>query len=128
MEAVPSIGELLAGLARDVQQLIRGEIALGRAELDEKLQRMMRSAVWLLGGALLGFSGLVVLLEGVAGILASTLVIPPWAAALIVGVVIMALGAAFAYSGLAAMSLKKLAPERTVTNLQKDVQVIKEHG
>jgi hypothetical protein len=28
------IGELLAGLASDVQQLIRGEIALGRAELD----------------------------------------------------------------------------------------------
>jgi hypothetical protein len=34
VDTPPSIGELLAGLASDVQQLIRGEIALGRAELD----------------------------------------------------------------------------------------------
>jgi hypothetical protein len=122
------IGDLLAGLANDVQQLIRGEIALGRAELDQKLQRMIRSAVWLVGGALLGFAGLVVLLEGGAGVLAPTIGIPLWAAALIVGVVIIALGVAFAWSGLAAMSLKQLAPERTVSNIQKDVQVMKEHG
>jgi hypothetical protein len=122
------IGDLLAGLANDVQQLIRGEIALGRAEVDQKLQRMIRSAVWLVGGALLGFAGLVVLLEGGAGVLAPTIGIPLWAAALIVGVVIIALGVAFAWSGLAAMSLKQLAPERTVSNIQKDVQVMKEHG
>ena len=127
IDAPPSIGELLAGVANDVQQLIRGEIALGRAELDEKLQRVLRSAIWLLGGALLGFAGLVLLLEGVAGLLAISIPIPAWAAALIVGAVIILIGVALAWSGVAAVSLKKLAPDRTVDNLQKDVGVIKEH-
>jgi len=127
LETPPSIGELLAGLANDVQQLIRGEIALGRAELDEKLQRVLRSAIWLLGGALLGFAGLVLLLEGVAAILAISIPIPAWAAALIVGAVIILIGVALAWSGMAAVSLKKLAPDRTVSNLQKDVDVMKEH-
>ena len=127
LETPPSIGELLAGLANDVQQLIRGEIALGRAELDEKLQRILRSATWLLGGALLGFAGLVMLLEGVAGILAISIPIPAWAAALIVGAVIILIGVALAWSGLAAMTLKSLAPDRTVINLQRDVEVMKEH-
>ena len=127
MDAPPSIGELLAGLANDVQQLIRGEIALGRAELDEKLHRVLRSAIWLLGGALLGFAGLVLLLEGVAGVLAISMPIPAWAAALIVGAVIIVIGVALAWSGMAAVSLKKLAPDRTVENLQKDVGVVKEH-
>jgi uncharacterized membrane protein YqjE len=127
LETPPSIGELLAGLANDVQQLIRGEIALGRAELDEKLHRTLRSAIWLLGGALLGFAGLVLLLEGVAAILTTSIPIPAWAAALIVGAVIILIGVALAWSGMAAVSLKKLAPERTVDNLQKDVEVMKEH-
>jgi uncharacterized membrane protein YqjE len=128
VEGPPSIGELLAGLANDVQQLIRGEIALGRAELDEKLHRVLRSAIWLLGGALLGFAGLVLLLEGVAGILAISIPIPAWAAALIVGAVIILIGVALAWSGMAAVSLKNLAPDRTVENLQKDVQIVKEHA
>ena len=127
IDAPPSIGELLAGVANDVQQLIRGEIALGRAELDEKLQRVLRSAIWLLGGALLGFAGLVLLLEGVAGLLAISIPIPAWAAALIVGAVIILIGVALAWSGVAAVSLKKLAPDRTVSNVQKDVEVMKEH-
>ena len=128
IDAPPSIGELLAGLANDVQQLIRGEIALGRAELDEKLQRVIRSAIWLLGGALLGFAGLVLLLEGVAAILAISIPIPAWAAALIVGAVIILIGVGLAWSGMAAMSLKTLTPDRTVSNLQQDVEVMKEHA
>jgi len=127
VDAPPSIGELLGGLANDVQQLIRGEIALGRAELDQKIQRLIRSAVWLLGGALLGFAGLVLLLEGGAALLAIVASIPAWAAALIVGAVIILIGVVLAWSGLAAMSLKQLEPERTVSNLQKDVQLMKEH-
>jgi len=127
LDAPPSIGELLAGLANDVQQLIRGEIALGRAELDEKLHSVLRSAIWLLSGALLGFAGLVLLLEGVAGLLAMSIPIPAWAAALIVGAVIILIGVALAWSGMAAVSLKKLTPDRTVDNLQKDVEVMKEH-
>ena len=119
------LGELIGTLATDVQDLVRGEIKLARAEMDEKLDRVIMAAIWLLGGALVGFAGLVVILQGAAAALA--LVLPVWAAFLIVGVVIVVVGAIFARSGLAMLSLKTLTPDRTAANLQKDARVVKEH-
>lgn len=120
-----SLGEILGGLATDVQDLVRGEIALARAELDQKLDRVLMSAIWLLGGALVAFAGLVVLLEGIAAAIA--LALPAWAALLITGVVIVIVGAIVARSGLAMLSLKALTPDRTAASLQKDARVVKEH-
>jgi uncharacterized membrane protein YqjE len=119
------LGEIVGGLASDVQDLVRGEIALARAELDEKLQRAMVAAIWLIGGAFVGFAGLVVVLQGVAALLA--LAIATWAALLIVGAVIVIVGAALSRSGLGMLSLKALTPERTAVNLQKDAHMVKEH-
>jgi drug/metabolite transporter (DMT)-like permease len=120
-----SLGALIGGLANDIQDLVRGEIALGRAEFEQKLDRVIMAAIWLLGGALLAFAGLVVLLQGVAAILA--LMMPAWLALLIVGVIVTGVGAAFAKSGMAMLSLKTLAPDRTTANLRKDAQLLKEH-
>jgi hypothetical protein len=120
-----SLGELVGGLATDVQDLVRGEIALARSELDQKLQRVIVAAIWLVGGALVGFAGLVVVLQGVAAALA--LAMPTWAASLIVGVLIIVVGALFAKSGLEMLSLTTLMPDRTAASLQKDARMVKEH-
>ncbi len=119
------LGELLGNVATDIQELVRGEVRLARAELDQKLDRVLMAAIWLIGGALVAFAGLVVILQGIAAALA--LVLPTWAASLIVGVLIVATGALFARSGLAMLSLKTLTPGRTASSLQKDVRVVKEH-
>lgn len=119
------LGELLGNVAVDIQDLVRGEVRLARAELDQKLDRVIMAAIWLLGGALVAFAGLVVILQGVAAALA--LVLPTWAASLIVGVLIVVVGALFARSGLAMLSLKNLTPDRMASSLQKDVNVVKEH-
>jgi hypothetical protein len=124
-ESPASLGELVGGLAGDIQDLVRGEIALARSELDQKLQRVILAAIWLVGGALVGFAGLVVVLQGVAAALA--LVIPTWAAALIVGAVIVVVGALFARSGLGMLSLRTLTPDRTAASLQKDARMVREH-
>jgi uncharacterized membrane protein YqjE len=121
----PSLAQLVGGLATDIQDLVRGEIALARSELDEKLHRVIMAAIWLIGGALVAFAGLVVVLQGVAAALA--LAIPTWAASLVVGVVIIIVGAVFARSGLGMLSLKALTPDRTAANLQKDARIVKEH-
>jgi uncharacterized membrane protein YqjE len=124
-EGIHSLGELLGSLATDIQDLVRGEVRLARAELDQKLDRIIMAAIWLIGGALLAFAGLVVVLQGVATVLA--LVLPIWAASLIVGVLIVIIGALFARSGLAMLSLKTLTPDRTMSSLEKDARVVKEH-
>ena len=124
-EASRGLADLVGTLATDLQDLVRGEVRLARAELDQKLDRLIVAAVWLIGGALVAFAGLVVVLEGGASALA--MILPQWAASLIVGVVIVIVGALFARSGLAMLSLKTLTPERTAASLQKDVRVVKEH-
>ena len=120
-----TLSELVVGLSSDVQDLVRGEIALARDEFGQKLQRVLMAETWLLGGALLGLAGLVVALIGVAGILA--LAIPMWAASLIVGAVVIVIGVSLAKSGLAMLSPEALSPARTTASLRKDAQLIKEH-
>jgi len=119
------LGEVIGSLFTDLQDLFQGEIRLARAEMDQKLDRVIMAAIWLIGGALVAFAGLVVILQGVAAALA--LILPTWAASLIVGVVIVVVGALFARSGLAMLSLKTLTPNRTTASLQKDARVVKEH-
>ena len=125
VHATPGIGTILGGLAADIQDLVRGEISLARFELNQKLERIILAAIWLVGGALVAFAGLVVILQGVAAALA--LVLPTWAASLIVGVGIVVIGAVLARSGLAMLSLKTLIPDRSTASLQKDLRVVKEH-
>lgn len=123
--ATPSLGEIAGGLAGDVQDLVKGELKLARAEFDEKLHGLIAGAISLVGGALVAFAGLVVLLEGGAAILARW--IPAWAALLIVGAVIVLVGGLIARGGLAKLSLKNITPDRTAANLSKDARLMKEH-
>lgn len=124
-ESPSSIGEIVGGLAGDIQDLVRGEIALARSELDQKLHRILLASIWLLGGALLGFAGLVIVLQGLADIFA--LFLPVWLSAFIVGVVVVGVGALFVNSGLGRLSLRELSPDRTVANLEKDANIVKGH-
>jgi Flp pilus assembly protein TadB len=124
-ETGPSLGTLLSGIFRDLKDLFQSEIKLARIEFDQKIRRFIAGAIFVVGGALLAFAGLIVLLLGVAAALA--LVLPVWAALLIVGAVIVISAALLARAGIGMLSLKRLAPERTWSNLQKDAQLIKEH-
>jgi uncharacterized membrane protein YqjE len=120
-----SVGELASGLAGDIQALIRGELTLARAELDQKIHRLILSLLFMLGGALVAFAGLVVLLEGLAAILAFRL--PAWASLVIVGALIIVTGGMIALATLKKLSLASLTPDRSIANLGQDGRVIKEH-
>ena len=120
-----SLGEIAGGLAGDVGDLVRGELALARAEFDGKLHSLIGGAVSMIGGALVAFAGLVVLLLGLAAVLARWL--PTWASLLVVGLVIVVVGGLIARGGLARLSLKNITPDRTASNLKQDGRTLKEH-
>lgn len=123
---VHSIGEIASGLAGDVQDLVRGELALARAEFDQKLHALVTIAISVVGGALVASAGLVVLLEGGAAALA--LWLPTWAALLIVGAVIVVVGGLIARGAIARLSLQSVKPERAISSVRKDAQLIKDHA
>ncbi len=120
-----SLGEIIGSLATDLQDLVRGEVRLARAEFDQKLDRVVLAALWLVGGALIAFAGLVVVLQAAAFALAQVLAV--WAAFLIVGAAIVIVGALLARSGLAMLSLKTLTPTRMADSLRKDANLVKDH-
>jgi uncharacterized membrane protein YqjE len=121
----PGIGEIASGLATDIQDLVRGELALARVELDHKLHGLVTAAVAVVGGALVAFAGLVVLLEGGAALLAKWM--PLWAALLIVGMVIVLVGGLITRAAIAKLSLRNLKPERTMASVRQDAHLVKEH-
>ena len=126
IESRMSLRQLVGGLADDADHLVRGEIALARAELDQKMNRLIAGLVSLLGAMLMAFAGLIiVLLAAVAGL---AHVVPVWAAHLIVGIVVLLIGVVMALSAKKALQPSGMLPDRTASNLQADAQVVKEHA
>jgi len=119
-----SIGELLRDLANDTTRLIRDEIALARTEMQDKVRQAGTGAAMIGAGGVLAIPALVLILAGIAILLANWM--PPWVAALVVGVVAAAVAGILAWMGLRSIKSTGLAPERTAANLKRDVHLVQE--
>jgi hypothetical protein len=124
VKAERSLTALLSDVAGETVELVRQELALFKAELQEKLGRAGVGAALVGAGALIAYSGLLFLL--LAAVFALALVLPAWAAALIVGVLVLGAGGALALVGKRRMRADAMAPERTMRSLREDGAWIKE--
>ncbi|WP_122816551.1 phage holin family protein [Nocardioides pantholopis] len=118
------LGAVVHRLTEQVPQLIRSEIRLAQAELTEKGKRAG------LGLGAFGAAGLVAL-YGIgalvtAAVLALDLVLPAWAAALIVaGVLLLIAGVAALVGKKEVQQATPAAPERAIAGVKEDVATIK---
>ena len=119
-----SIANLLSDLANETILLIRQEIALLKAELREKLGLVGQGAGLLGAGVFLALSGWLVLLA--CAVLALATVTPPWLAALIVALVVFAIGAVLLLLGKKRFDAQGLTPNRTLRSLREDEAWIRE--
>jgi uncharacterized membrane protein YqjE len=119
-----SIGELFSELANETGTLIRQEIALAKVELTQKASKMGRNAVYVVAGGVVAYAALLCLLATI--ILALANVMPGWAAALLVTVVVAIVAAMLISKGLAALRRTDLAPRQTVETLKEDVRWAKQ--
>jgi uncharacterized membrane protein YqjE len=118
-------GELVTRLSGQISELVRGELALAKAELTQKAKRAG------IGGGLLGAAG-VLALYGFGALVITViallaLVLPVWASALIVAVVI------FIVAGILGLLGKNQiqratppVPENTVESVKRDVATVQE--
>lgn len=95
-----------------------------KVELQEKLGRAGIGAALLGAGALVAYSGWMFLL--LAAVFALALIVPAWAAALIVGALVVGLGVVLALVGKSRMRADALTPERAMRSLREDQAWIKE--
>jgi fatty acid desaturase len=119
-----SIAALLSDLANETILLVRQEIALLKAELREKFGRMGQGATAVGVGAVLAFSGWLVLLA--CAVLGLATVVQPWLAALIVAVVVLAIAGILLLIGKKRLEADNLVPRRTLQTLREDEEWLRE--
>ncbi len=119
-----SFSTLFSGLMSDIGLLIQQEVALAKKEFQGALAQAVVGVVVLAVGGILATVGLIAVLTSI--VLALALIMPHWAAALLVGVVFLVLGAIFAWVGVNRMRKLKLIPERTAQTLKEDVAMFRE--
>lgn len=120
-----SLGELFGDLSRQLSTLIRQEIDLARTEMTGRLSAVGRDAAVMSAGVGLLYAGLLVLLAA-AVLLLGDLGVTPWIAALIVALVVGAIGGLLVVTARQAMATREVAPRRTLETLKDDADWAKE--
>ncbi len=116
---------LLTDIVSQIGRILRKEAALARAEMGENLSRAGVAIGLLVGAVVLALVALISL----AGAGIAALVAAGWAlhwAALIIGGGVALVATLLAAKGIHDLKPERLAPTRSIENVKRDVQVMKE--
>ncbi|MDP9474688.1 MAG: phage holin family protein [Actinomycetota bacterium] len=119
-----SIGELFAELAQESATLVRQEVQLAKTEMSQKASRVGKDVGFLAAGGAVAYAGLLAILAGVIFLLNA--VMPLWLSALLVGIVVAAVGYFLVRKGLDALKQEDLAPQETIDTLKEDKEWAKD--
>ena len=119
-----SLSELFSELAQETSTLVRQEVALAKTEMSHKASRAGRHIGVLAAGGAVAYAGLLAILAGVIVLLDN--VMPLWASALLVGVVVAVVGYLLARRAIDALKREDFAPRETVQTLKEDQQWAKD--
>ena len=121
-----TIGQLVADATHDLEGIVRGEIALARAEVTSGAKVLGKGAGLLAGAGFLGLMGFVFLLHSAAWGIGE--VLPVWAGYLIVAAVVILVAAVLALLGRKSLQTARPAPERAIDQAQQTIAVLKSTG
>ena len=119
-----SMRELIDKLSADARGLVRAEVSLARAELEEKVRRLAAGGVLVAAAAVLGLMALGALTA--TAIIALSNVVSTWLAALIVTVVVGLLAGILLLVGIKLLRRGvPPAPTESVDQMKEDVSWVK---
>jgi uncharacterized membrane protein YqjE len=119
-----SMRELIDKLSADARGLVRAEVSLARAELEEKVRRLAAGGVLVAAAAVLGLMALGALTA--TAIIALSNVVSTWLAALIVTVVVGLLAGILLLIGIKLLRRGvPPAPTESVDQMKEDVSWVK---
>jgi len=117
-----SIGELFSDLSRELTTLVRKEVELARVELSSKAGRIGNRLGMVALGAVVALAGLFTVVAGIVLLVIRLDIMADWAAALLVGVIVLAVGGLLARQALNALRQENLAPTETVRTLKENAE------
>jgi hypothetical protein len=120
-----SIGELFGDLMQQTGTLVRQEMKLATTELSDKASRVGKDIGSLAVGGAVAYAGFLAILAAII-IGLGQLGLTWWLSALIVGVVVAAIGGLLVQKGLTALKHQNMAPQQTIATLKEDQAWVKE--
>ena len=124
MKQERSLGELFSELAAETSTLVRQEVTLAKTELSQKAGKIGRNVAYLAVGGAFAYAALLAFMA--ASIIALANVMPWWAAALVVGVVVAIVAGVILFAGYYGLKDTDPVPRQTVETLKEDAQWVKE--
>ncbi|MBF7141135.1 MULTISPECIES: phage holin family protein [Pseudomonas] len=118
-----SVIGLLRQLTHEVPALFSKELALAKAEMEHNITTLKAGVAAVAGGAIVLLAGFIVLL--MAAVYGLSTVLQPWAAALIVGGIVVVIGLVMVQAGKKQFEASNLRPDRTLDALDKDQQTLR---
>jgi hypothetical protein len=120
-----SLGDLFSDLSRETTTLVRKEVQLAKAELTQSATEAARGIGMLVAGGAVAYAGLLFLLLAIVfGLIEVGW--DPWVSALVVGLVVVAIGAVLVLRARESLKPANLAPQKTVETLKEDAEWAKE--
>jgi len=120
----PTLGDLFTSLTGDLSTLVRQEIELARTETMEKVTSATRSIVMMVAGGMVAYTGLIAVV--IAIIVALSGIMDLWLSALIVGIVVIVVGAILIASGRSKLASMSVVPQKTVESMKENTEWAKE--
>jgi hypothetical protein len=120
-----SLGDLFSDLSRETTTLVRQEVQLAKAELTQSATEAARGIGMLVAGGAVAYAGLLFLLLAIVfGLIEAGW--DAWLSALVVGLVVVAIGAFLVLRARESLKPANLAPRRTIETLKEDQEWAKE--
>ncbi len=118
-----NIADTVRALFSDATLLVKQEVALAKAEANEKMGQIQTGVIGLVSALFIAFVALLVLVQALVGALAKLDFLDLTTASLIVGV-ILAIVAFIAFKA-GQKALTDLAPDRTINSVREDARTIR---
>jgi hypothetical protein len=120
-----SLGDLFSDLSRETTTLVRQEVQLAKAELTQSATEVARGIGMLVAGGAVAYAGLLFLLLAIVfGLIEAGW--DAWLSALIVGLVVVAIGAVLVLRARESLKPANLAPQKTIETVKEDAAWAKE--
>ncbi|MBM6404573.1 phage holin family protein [Phycicoccus sp. CSK15P-2] len=118
-----TIGQLVADATHDLQGIVRGEIALAKAEVSQGAKVMGAGIGLFVGAAFVGLLGLIFLFHTVVAVI--DIWLPEWAGYLITTLLLFVVAAVLGLLGRNALQKAKPAPEKAIEQGKATVATLK---
>ncbi|GAA6527575.1 phage holin family protein [Intrasporangium sp. DVR] len=118
-----TLGQLVASATQDMSTLVRGEIALAKAEVSGQLKKAGKGGGLLAGAAIIGFYSVYFIFTTLVEVL--DIWLPRWAAYLIITVLMLLIAGILAMVGIRKMKTVEPTPKKAVAEAQQTVAALK---